>query len=282
MNTIRKATLYVVATPIGNLSDMTVRACEILNGVELILAEDTRHSIPLLKHYSISTPLRSFHEFNADAQVNSLVKKMQLGASLALISDAGTPLISDPGFVFVDRALSCGLKVLPVPGPSALTAALSVAGLPTDRFSFEGFLPARAAARQRQLQGLVDEPRTMVFFEAPHRLETMLADLQQCFGGERRITLARELSKHYETVIRSDIEGLRRRLKEEPEQCRGEMILVVGGAPRRRQEDLTQAARVLALLSAELPRSRAVALTAEITGMARNRLYRHALKDGDS
>jgi 16S rRNA (cytidine1402-2'-O)-methyltransferase len=275
--------LYVVATPIGNLGDMTARAIRVLGEVDLILAEDTRHSGRLLAHLGIATPMRALHEHNEKGISGLLVRELCAGRGMALISDAGTPLLSDPGFVLVREARAAGVPVRPVPGACALTAALSVAGLPTDRFVFEGFLPSRREARRSRLQALAGEPRTLVFYEAPHRLAGTLADLRDCFGGQRRAVLARELTKAFETVIDDCLEGLSAIVEADPSQRRGEMVLLVHGAEARAGEAEVveiDSEALLRELVKELPVSRAAALAARITGLKKNRLYRLALTLG--
>ncbi len=272
--------LYVVATPIGNLGDLSGRAVEILAGVELILAEDTRHSAKLLGHYGIETPCRSFHEHNESRQVAQIVRRIAAGARVALISDAGTPLISDPGFRLVTALRARRLEVVPVPGPSAVMGALSVAGLPTDRFCFEGFLPTRAGARRRLLQGLATEVRTLVFFESPRRVLAALTDLAGEFGAERPAALARELTKVHETVIGGTLAELRRWLETHAEQQRGEFVIVVGGALPAGEDDAAahaSADKLLRALIDELPLKQAVAVAARVSGGKRNVLYRRAL-----
>lgn len=267
-------TLYVVATPIGNLEDISARALRVLAEVDLIAAEDTRHSGKLLGHYGIGTSVISLHEHNEPAKVPGLVQRMEAGMSLALISDAGTPLVSDPGYRLVGAARDAGLAVVPVPGPSSITAALSVAGLPTDRFCFEGFLPPKASARQRRLDALSAESRSLVFLESSHRIQGALNDLVAVFGPERPAALARELTKLYETVRRAPLGELRDWLSAEPEQRKGEFVLMVQGAPASElQADEEEARRVMALLLPLLPVKKAAQAAAGITGLAKNRLY---------
>ncbi len=270
--------LYVVATPIGNLADMVPRAVEILRAVDLIAAEDTRHSRPLLQHFGIATRMRSCHEYSTPAEIDTLLLRLQTG-SVAMITDAGTPLISDPGRRLVEQALAAGIPVTPVPGPSALTAALSVAGLPAERFVFEGFLPARAHGRRRRLAELAGETRTLVLFESPHRLRACLADLAAAFGPERSAVLARELTKLHETLRRAPLGKLRDWVEADAEQCRGESVLVVAGAVPADAAVSEESLRVLSLLLEDLPPSRAVALAAKITGAPRQALYRRLAKE---
>ena len=267
--------LYVVATPIGNLGDMSPRAIEVLQGADLIAAEDTRHSGRLLDYFNIGTRAVSLHEHNETRATPALVARLQAGETVALISDAGTPLVSDPGFVLVRAAIEAGVRVLPVPGPSAVTAALSVAGLATDRFVFEGFLAAKSTARRRQLTVLASEQRTLVFYEAPHRLTETVQDMVTVFGGGRPAVLARELSKRFETVIHDSLEGLLARFQA-GEERRGECVLLVDGAPDYEPGD-EWVDKVLEVLGDELPASKAAALAARITGRKRKDLYRRLL-----
>ncbi|MGA7965289.1 MAG: 16S rRNA (cytidine(1402)-2'-O)-methyltransferase [Gammaproteobacteria bacterium] len=225
------ATLYVVATPIGNLADISERARQILDAVDFIAAEDTRHSARLLHALDISTPLLALHEHNEAAKAPALIERLLHGESAALISDAGTPLISDPGYRLVRAAQDAGIAVRTIPGASAPLAALSIAGLATDRFAFEGFLPPRKAARQARLKALAGEPRTLIFFEAPHRLAAMLADCATSFGAEREATLARELTKLHESCQRAPLGELARRVAEGEEPARGECVVLIAGAP---------------------------------------------------
>ena len=272
-------TLYVVATPIGNLEDISARALRVLREVALIAAEDTRHSARLLQHFGINTPLAACHEHNEREQGSRLVQRLLAGADLALISDAGTPLISDPGYHLVRNARAAGVRVVPVPGACALIAALSASGLASDRFVFEGFLPARATARRQRLQALLEEPRTLILYEAPHRLLECLADLSELFGVERPAVLARELSKTFETIKGAPLGELHDWVAADSNQQRGECVLLVEGwqAPEGEEALSAEALRVLDLLLAELPLKRAAALAAEITGVRKNLLYQQAL-----
>lgn len=278
---IQPARLYVVATPIGNLGDMSARAVEVLQSVSRIAAEDTRHSRPLLQHFGITTPTVAYHEHNERQQAEKLVANLQRGESVALISDAGTPLLSDPGFRLVRAAREAGIEVVPIPGPSALLAALSVAGLPTDRFVFEGFLPAKPAARQARLQQLATETRTLVFYEAGRRIQECTTDLAQAFGAARQAVIARELTKTFETVHDDTLAGLADWLGADDDRLRGEFVLVVHGAEETGDDD-AEADRVLAILVPEVGVGKAAALAAQITGQARNRLYRRALALGEN
>ena len=278
MNKNKTGELYVVATPIGNLQDITLRAIEILNKVDRIAAEDTRHAAHLLKHFSIKKPIISLHEFNEREQFTRLLNDLEQGQSIALISDAGTPLISDPGFHLVREAKKLDIRVVPIPGPCAAIAALSVAGLPTDKFVFEGFLPAKQEARRKRLQQLASETRTMIFYEAPHRLLEVLDAMLEIFGDTRKIVMARELTKIHETVIIGNIKNLITRFKNnEEEQC-GEMVLLVEGeAQQNDQAKEILAEKVLNILLQELPLKQAVTLASQITGERKNVLYEKAL-----
>lgn len=273
-------TLYVVATPIGNLEDIGARALRVLREVALIAAEDTRHSARLLQHFGIATPLVACHEHNERDQGGRLVGRLLAGEDLALISDAGTPLISDPGYHLVRNARAAGVRVVPVPGACALIAALSAAGLASDRFIFEGFLPARAAGRRQRLQALVEEPRTQIFYEAPHRLLESLEDMRVLFGDDRPAVLARELTKAFETIKGASLGELCAWVAADSNQQRGECVLLIEGwqAPVGEEALSAEALRVLDLLLAELPLKRAAALAAEITGVRKNLLYQQALE----
>lgn len=268
--------LYVVATPLGNLEDMTARAVRVLKEADLIAAEDTRHSAPLLRHFGIATPMISLHEHNERDRVPSCIELLERGKSIALISDAGTPLISDPGFRLVSSAAAAGAPVVAVPGPCAAIAAMSIAALPSDRFTFEGFPPARQTARRSFYSSLAHEPRTLVFYESAHRILDSVADMAQAFGAERQAVVARELTKTHETVYRGTLAELGPRLAQRAENQLGEFVIALHGAEVSAGEG-AGSERVLRLLLADLPLKRAVALAAEITGQPRNALYRQAL-----
>lgn len=271
--------LYVVATPIGNLDDITARALRVLHEVAVIAAEDTRHSARLLQHFGITTPLVACHEHNERDQGGRFLARLQGGEDIALISDAGTPLISDPGFHLVRQARAAGIRVVPVPGPCALIAALSAAGLPSDRFVFEGFLPARTAGRLARLEQLKEEPRTLIFYEAPHRLLDCLADLERIMGADRLAVMARELTKAFETFQGLPLGELRAWVAADGNQQRGECVLLVAGWQAPAENSVPAAAlRVLELLLKEMPLKRAAALAAEITGVRKNLLYQAALE----
>ena len=269
--------LYVVATPIGNLADMVPRAVDILQSVALIAAEDTRHSRRLLDHFNIRTRCVSYHDHSSAADLDALLAELHEGRSIALISDAGTPLLSDPGYQLVDAALTAGYRVVPVPGACAAVAALSAAGLPTDRFAFEGFLPAKTVARRQRLEQLRGEPRTTIFYEAPHRLQETLRDMVEVIGGERVAALARELTKLHETVFRAPLAELCAWVEADPNQSRGECVLLLRGCEASADVD-AESERVLRVLLEELPLKQAAALAARITGRKKNELYQLALR----
>ena len=270
--------LYVVATPIGNLDDISRRACQVLSDVDLIACEDTRHSRVLLSHLGIDNRLVAYHDHNEAEAVPRLLRLLVEGQSIALVSDAGTPLISDPGFRLVRAAREQGLRVVPIPGPSALIAALSVSGLPSDRFLFVGFPPRGGDERRRWLAELAREPGTLICYESGRRAVATLADLAEALGAERRAVIARELTKRFETILDDDLAGLQQRVAADPDQQLGELVLLIEGDTRLEDErDADEQRRILALLADELPLKQAVALTARITGGNRNRLYKEAL-----
>lgn len=273
-------TLYVVATPIGNLDDISVRAQKVLREVALIAAEDTRHSARLMQHLGINTPLAACHEHNERDEGNRFIERLLAGDDVALISDAGTPLISDPGYHLVRQARAADIKVTPVPGACALIAALSAAGLPSDRFVFEGFLPAKAAARRARLEAVLNEPRTLIFYEAPHRILECLEDMEQVFGAQRQALLAREITKTFETLKGLPLGELRQFVASDSNQQRGECVVVVAGFQAPEGEDAVDASalKVLDLLLAEMPLKKAAALAAQITGLRKNTLYQIALE----
>jgi len=280
---LEKGALYVVATPIGNLGDLSHRAIEVLHGVTVIAAEDTRHTRRLLQQYEISTDCLALHEHNESKVTASLLLRMQQGDSIALVSDAGTPLLSDPGYHLVREATTVGLRVIPVPGPSAIMAALSAAGLPTDRFCFEGFLPNKSVARCRRLEALRQVPVTLVFFEAPHRILATLADMRSIFGADRQAVMARELTKTFETFLRGSLEEIYQQVNGDQNQQKGEIVMLVHGArPVERSELDPETERVLNTLLRDLPVKQAAALTAEITGVKKNLLYQQAIKETGS
>jgi len=267
--------LWIVATPIGNLEDLSARAQAVLRQVDLVAAEDTRHSAALLQHYGIATRRVALHEHNEREVSADLVQQLRGGTQIALVSDAGTPLISDPGFRLVRAAREAGIAVSPVPGACAAIAALSVAGLPSDRFVFEGFLPAKPTARRAHLQALATETRTLIFYESSHRIVESLDDLAAVFGGDRRAVVARELTKLFETVLDDSLAGLGVRVKADANQQRGEFVILVAGAGDDADAArLAEGRRVFELLRKDLPTGRAAKLAAEITGAPRNALYR--------
>lgn len=272
---LKTGILYIVATPIGNLADLTPRAVTIMQQVDLLAVEDTRHTQILLQQFSIKTPCLAVHEHNEAVQVPRLIERLSSGASIALVSDAGTPLISDPGFQLVRAAHQHHIQVVPIPGASAVLCALSAAGLPTDRFIFEGFLPAKSAARQRQLQLFQYETRTVVFFESGHRVLESIADFCTVLGGERLVVLARELTKCFETIRQSTLAQLYAELQQDLDQHKGEMVIVLAGAaPAQVSPEQQEAQRVLPiLLQAGLSGSQAVTVAAQLTGCRKKILY---------
>ncbi|MFQ5469770.1 MAG: 16S rRNA (cytidine(1402)-2'-O)-methyltransferase [Gammaproteobacteria bacterium] len=274
-----KGTLYVVATPIGNLGDMSARAIETLSTVDLIAAEDTRHSGVLLRHFAISTRCMAYHEHNESKCAAFLIDRLKSGDSIALISDAGTPLISDPGYHLVKQVLETGCPVIVVPGPSAVTSALSVSGLPTDRFVFEGFLPAKKAARIQHLERLKEDDRTLIFYETPHRIVASLMDMVAVFGPERCAVIARELTKRFETVRSSCLSDLVAWVANDADQQKGEIVVLIHGASGKvsRQED-AELDRVLGILLDQLPVKQSVAMAVQLTGVKKNKVYEHAIR----
>lgn len=275
---VETGVLYVVATPIGNLADISQRALAVLAGVDLIAAEDTRHSGRLLQHYQITSKTLPLHDHNERDRAPDVVARLAQGKSVALISDAGTPLVSDPGFHLVRLARESGIKVVPVPGASAMIAALSAAGLPSDRFVFEGFLPAKSTARKKRLETMGAETRTLIFYEAPHRLLDTLADMVAVLGADRHVVLARELTKTFETIKGDAVAALLAWANDDPDQQKGEMVLLVAGASATEDNAPDgEAQRILKILLDELPLSQASALAAKITGGKKKPLYRLGL-----
>jgi 16S rRNA (cytidine1402-2'-O)-methyltransferase len=273
-------TLYIVATPIGNLGDLTPRAREVLASVDLIAAEDTRHTRQLLQTCGIGTALTSFHEHNEGQKSEELVARLAQGQSLALVSDAGTPLISDPGFELVAAARKQGIPVIAVPGACAAIAALSIAGLPTNRFVFEGFLPAKAAARIGRLEQLASEERTLIFYEAPHRLAEALRDMSQVLGAARLATVSRELTKRFETTYAGTLAELSEAAARDSDMARGEIVVVVSGNTAACESAHMNADAVLRALLEDLPPSQAAKIAARLTGGKRSELYEAALRLG--
>lgn len=278
MTHVETASLYIVATPIGNLADMSARAIDVLKNVDVIAAEDTRHSGHLLQHHAITTSTVSLHEHNEQQRSEVLLSRLQSGESIALISDAGTPLISDPGYRLVSLVRAHGIKVLPIPGCCALVTALSASGLASDRFSFEGFLPSKQGARKQTLEKLANETRTMIFYESPRRLHSTLEDMQSIFGADRPACLARELTKLHETIMTKPLAELQAWVASDSNQQRGECVVLVEG--NRQQQDASEAEveRVLSLLLTDLPVKRAAAITASLLSVSKNKAYEQALK----
>lgn len=280
-----ESALYVVATPIGNLGDMVPRAVEILQSVNVIAAEDTRHSVRLLDHFHISTPMVAYHDHSDESRVRQLLTRLQNGESVALISDAGTPLVSDPGYRLVREARELGIRVVPIPGPSALITALSASGLPSDRFTFEGFLPAKSGQRINALKILARETRTLIFYEAPHRIEECLLDMAAVFGDQRRAVVARELTKTFETIHGAPLAELQAWVAADSNQRKGEIVVLVRGheGPAATETLDPEAERIMRILLAELSTKQAANLAAEITGLKKKTLYQWAvsLQDAD-
>ncbi|MFK7829176.1 MAG: 16S rRNA (cytidine(1402)-2'-O)-methyltransferase [Congregibacter sp.] len=271
--------LYIVATPIGNLGDITRRALDVLAGCDLIAAEDTRRTGQLLRHEGIDTPLLAYHEHSGAQVAANLVQRIAVGGSIALVSDAGTPMISDPGYRLVRAVQEAGHAVVPIPGACAAIAALSAAGLPSDRFSFQGFLPSRAEARKRRLEALAVSPVTLIFYEAPHRLKATLADMQEIVGGEREAAIAREISKAYETIRRGAVSELCVWVGEDPNQTRGEIVLLLGPAPSKTELVLDhQLATLLESMAEHMPARQAAKLIAAYSGLHSRQLYAYLLE----
>lgn len=274
-----EAVLYVVATPIGNLEDITPRALRILESVALIAAEDTRHSGRLLSHFNIKTPMIAVHDHNERQQQQKIIEKLQQGKDIALISDAGTPLISDPGFILVREVRAAGFQVAPVPGCCALVAALCAAGVPSDRFAFEGFPPAKSQQRLNYYAARANETRTLMFYESPHRIIDSLKDIVTAFGSERSIVLARELTKTFETFLGGTAEEVLAQVEADPNQRKGEFVLMIEGAPEQDDSLLDpRSSEVLDILLEELSVKQASALAARITGVKKKVLYQAALE----
>ncbi|MBM3202343.1 16S rRNA (cytidine(1402)-2'-O)-methyltransferase [Candidatus Woesearchaeota archaeon] len=272
--------LYLVATPIGNLGDISFRAVEVLKQVAWIACEDTRHSQPLLHHYGITGRLLTVHEHNEGERVTVVLKYLSAGESVALISDAGTPLINDPGFPLVRAAIEAGFRVVPLPGACALISALCGSGLPTHRFSFEGFPPRKSTARIALLEDLRYDPRTLVFYEASHRVRDFLSDVGRVFPGDRPLVIARELTKRFETLVRTTVETASVRVDEEADMQKGEFVILIAGHPETHPDETRtrEALRVLKLLMAECSLKTAVNLTVNITGARKDEVYREALR----
>lgn len=280
---ISASTLYIVPTPIGNLGDITQRALAVLASVDLIAAEDTRHTGLLLQHFAINARLFALHDHNEQQKADVLLAKLQSGQSIALVSDAGTPLINDPGYHLVRRCREAGVRVVPLPGACAAITALSASGLASDRFCYEGFLPAKTKARKDTLRDLGEEPRTLIFYESTHRLLDSLQDISEVLGAERYVVLAREITKTWESIHGAPVGELLAWVKEDENRRKGEMVLIVEGHQADDSALSAEALRTLMLLRAELPLKKAAALAAEIHGVKKNALYRYGLEqEGDS
>ena len=268
-----QAGLYVVATPIGNLEDISYRAVRILSEADLIAAEDTRHSRVLLSHYNIATPMMAVHDHNEAQVEDPILERITKGEMIALISDAGTPLISDPGYRLVCAAREAGLPVYSIPGPSAVTAALSIAGLPPDRFAFEGFLPSKSTARKKKLKELHSETRTLVFFESSHRIKASIDDMTVIFGAQRLAAVCRELTKKFETVMRAPLAEIGKQLAQDKNQSRGEFVIVIGGYEGSESESLVNARKTAMALLEYLPASQAARVAAKLHDVPRRKVY---------
>ncbi|MBA0210589.1 16S rRNA (cytidine(1402)-2'-O)-methyltransferase [Pectobacterium sp. CHL-2024] len=280
---ISASTLYIVPTPIGNLGDITQRALAVLASVDLIAAEDTRHTGLLLQHFAINARLFALHDHNEQQKADVLLTKLQSGQSIALVSDAGTPLINDPGYHLVRRCREAGVRVVPLPGACAAITALSASGLASDRFCYEGFLPAKTKGRKDKLRELGEETRTLIFYESTHRLLDSLQDISEVLGAERYVVLAREITKTWESIHGAPVGELLAWVKEDENRRKGEMVLIVEGHQIDDSALSAEALRTLTLLRAELPLKKAAALAAEIHGVKKNALYRHGLEqEGDS
>jgi 16S rRNA (cytidine1402-2'-O)-methyltransferase len=279
---VGRGTLYVVATPIGNLADMVPRAIETLQTVAVIAAEDTRHSARLLAHFDIKTPSIAYHDHSDEYSTERLISRMLAGDDVALISDAGTPLVSDPGYRLVRNAREQGIKVVPIPGACALIAALSAAGLPSDRFAFEGFLPAKQVARCTFLASIANDSRTLIFYEAPHRILETLQDMAKVFGVDREVVLARELTKTFETIRGDKVAALVEWVASDTNQQRGEIVLIVQGISKAELAEMSaEHLRVMHVLINELPLKQASVIGSKITGLKKNFLYDWALAQVD-
>ena len=270
-------TLYIVSTPIGNLGDITIRAVDVLKNVDLVLAEDTRHSKKLFAHYDIGTPLRAFHEHNEKDKTEAIINEINTGKSIAIISDAGTPLISDPGYHLVSNAKIVGLNVVPIPGPSALIAALSSSGLTSNSFTFFGFLPSKQVARLKFLQVKMNLDETIIFYESPKRILSTLKDMLEVFGGSREVCLAKELTKSFETILRDKLPNLIEYLSADISHQRGEFVILVSPADKIDLiESERQLDKILPILCAEMGASKASKLAAKITGLDKKHCYKRA------
>jgi len=278
---MNSARLYVVATPIGNLEDITLRALAVLGAVDVIAAEDTRHTRVLMSRHGLDKPLLSLQEHNEEQVAPKLVERLQRGESVALVSDAGTPLVSDPGYRLVQLAIGAGVEVVTIPGASSVTAALSISGLATDRFTFEGFLPARQVARQKRLASLGNESRTMVFFESSHRIRESLADIAAVFGQGRQMAVCREMTKKFETVLRGTVAEVIDRIQGDADQVKGEFVLVVAGSEADQDEKFAAALGIARALQEYLPASQAARVAAKLYDVPRRELYSALEQQGD-
>ncbi len=272
-------TLFIVATPIGNLDDITFRAVEILKSVDLILAEDTRHSQKILSHFDIKTPISAFHDYNEREKCTTVIDKLKQGVSIALISDAGTPLISDPGYVLVSAAKKNSVNVVPIPGPSALIAALSASGVPSDSFSFFGFLPSKQNARIKTLKTFISRPETIIIYESPKRILAALTDMLFVFGEAREVCLAKELTKTFETILTTNIPNLISYIASDPNHQKGEFVLLISSSGKKKQLELDQQLdNLLYVLCSEMGASKAAKLAAKITGIDKKYCYQRAIE----
>lgn len=272
-SSMSSSALYIVATPIGNLQDISARALDVLRSVDLVACEDTRHTAKLLNPHGIEVPLMALHEHNESQRISSVLDRLSAGESVALVSDAGTPLISDPGYRLVSAARLAGHAVVAVPGPSAVTAALSVSGLPTDRFVFEGFLPARSTARRKRLDALAQESRTLVFYESSHRIEACLQDMLEAFGPDRQGAVCREMTKQFESFYGGRLADIAEAIGAHPDHRRGEFVVLVGGAEQEEGDGLAEAVALARQLTEYLPASQAARVAARIAGVSRRAVY---------
>ncbi len=271
--------LFIVATPIGNLDDITFRSVETLKSVDLVLAEDTRHSQKILNHFNIKTPISAFHDYNEREKCNTVIDKLKQGDSIALISDAGTPLISDPGYILVSAAKKNSVNVVPIPGPSALIAALSASGIPSDRFSFFGFLPSKQNARIKTLKTFASRPETIIVYESPKRIMATLTDMLFVFGEERKVCLAKELTKNFETILTTNIPNLIDYISADPGHQKGEFVLLISSTAKKGQLEFDQQLdRLLPVLCSEMGSSKAAKLAAKITGIDKKYCYQRAIE----
>jgi 16S rRNA (cytidine1402-2'-O)-methyltransferase len=274
-----QGTLFIVATPIGNLDDITFRAVETLKVVDLVLAEDTRHSQKVLNHFNIKTPISAFHDYNEREKCNSVIDKLKQGDSIALISDAGTPLISDPGYVLVSVATKNSVNVVPVPGPSALIAALSASGIPSDSFSFFGFLPSKQNARIKTLKMFASRPETIIVYESPKRISATLADMLFVFGKDREVCLAKEITKTFETILTTNIPSLIDYISSDPSHQKGEFVILISSTAKKGKLEFDQQLdKLLPVLCSEMGPSKAAKLATKITGIDKKYCYQRAIE----